>query len=118
MRWQTVWAGPFFTSSPGTSLLELDHDLYVVLFPDVAGPLYPTSADRHHRAGDDVSREVLPEWAFAVLLGHDRNPVSGHLDQQVIELVPVNGAFLARPEPHLPHPTPVVLEEELRSHVA
>lgn len=77
--------------------------------------LDPAPADGDHCAGDDVGFEVLPKRALGVGFGHHRNPVAGHLDQQVVEVVLVNLAVLAGGQADLPHPDALVFEEDLGS---
>src|SRR5579872_3328819 len=59
----------------------------------------------------DVRLEVLAVRPLGVRFGNDRNPVPRDLDEKVVELVTVDGPLLARGEPHLPHPYPVVFED-------
>src|SRR5947207_552456 len=103
-------------SATSATVLQLHDHLEVPLGSDVAGRLDPSPPHLRHHARHDVGFEVVPVGALGVGLGHDRDPVAPYLHEQVIEIVPVHLALLARGQPQLPYPDPVVLEQKLRPH--
>ncbi len=72
----------------------------------------PPRATSHHCTGDHVGLEVVTERALGVRFGNHRDPVPGHLDEQVVQLMAVDRPLLTRGQAYLPHPDPVVLEEQ------
>ena len=76
-----------------------------------------TPRDVHDRAGHHVGLEVVAEGAFAVGLGDHRDAIAGDLNEQMVELVAVDGAVLAGRQPQLPHTDMLVLEHHAAADV-
>src|SRR5437660_12802200 len=83
---------------PRALFLQLDDDLPVLLRPDVARDFDAAAAHERNLAGQDVGFHVVLGPARRVGLGCERNLVALDLDQDVIELMPMDRAFLARLE--------------------
>src|SRR5260370_239212 len=72
------------------SVLELDDDLEVGLVADVSCRLHAPAGHEDGRARDDIGGHVLAVGALGVRLGIHGDAVARHLDEDVVELVPVD----------------------------
>src|SRR5271155_361470 len=77
------------------SVLELDHHFQVVLDADIAGPLHSPTLHPDDGTGNHVRFEVVAERPFRLRFGNHGDPVTGHLDEEVVEPVSVHCPFLA-----------------------
>src|SRR5437764_9758540 len=114
-------AGSISTFSSGIAsllVLQLDDDLAVGLAADVARRLHATAANEHSHPRDHLGLQVLPVRTLGVGLGHHGDSVAAELDPQMVEVVAVGRALLARRQTQLPRFDAVVLEEEPRADVA
>ena len=93
---------------------EFHDDLVVRIGADVDGGLDTALGHVHDHAGDHVGLHVLAMRSSGVGLRLDRDAVASNLYQQVVEIVAVHRAALARREGQHPDPHPVVLEHDLR----
>src|SRR5204863_9183125 len=99
------------------SVLQHDDQLLVWLCTDVPCGLDSTTRHERHHSGNDVAREVIAVRASSIGLGMDGNAIARDLNQQVVEVVPVQGAVFARREPKLPDTDSIILEHDLAADV-
>src|SRR4051794_40116374 len=101
------------SGSRPASLLELHDDLVVRLGPGIDRGLDAAFRDMRDHARYDGRLEVFAVGALRVGLGLDRDPVALHLDQQVVEVVPVDRAALSGCEIEDPDADAMILEHDL-----
>src|SRR5204862_692604 len=83
---------------------------------DVAGGLDPAPLDEDRLAGHDVGLEVGRQRAGGVGFLHRGDPVAAEDHQDVVEIVTVDVAVLARLDRQLPDPHTIVLEHDPVAH--